>query len=175
MKIRPAVANDAPNIADIHATSWRNTYQGTLTAEYLSEIVSKDRYQLWKDRFDKPKSNQYVIVAEQDAEMVGFACVYVGENSQWGSYVDNLHVRKDQQSKGIGKALLAEICRWCLQVNPAGSLCLTVNQDNVKAQQFYRYVGAHNEKEDLWNAPDGSTVPIYWFVWDEIGSLAENG
>jgi ribosomal protein S18 acetylase RimI-like enzyme len=177
MKIRPALASDAETIADIHATSWRDTYQGTLAAEYLLDVVPRERYELWIDRFEKPKPNQYVAVAEQDGEILGFACVYVGENSQWGSYVDNLHVRKDHQSKGIGKSLLAEICRWCLQQNPAGSICLTVNQDNVNAQEFYKSVGARNLKEDMWNAPDGSRVPIYWFVWDKanVDILAEAG
>ena len=165
MNIRPALASDAERIADIHARSWHHTYQGTFTAQYLSDVVSKERQELWINRFDQPKPNQYVIVAEQDAEMLGFACVYVGENPKWGSYLDNLHVRKDQQSRGIGKSLLVEIWDWCNQQKPNSGLCLTVNQDNVKAQAFYKSLGARNVKEDLWNAPDGSTVPTYWFVW----------
>lgn len=175
MNIRPASASDAQIIADIHATSWRHTYQDTLTAEYLSEVVSKERRELWVNRFDMPKPNQYVAVAEQDGEILGFACVYVGENSQWGSYLDNLHVRKEHQSKGIGKALLIEICRWCQQQDPNSSLCLTVNQDNANAQEFYKSLGARNLEADVWHAPDGSTVPTYWFVWDNISALAKNG
>jgi ribosomal protein S18 acetylase RimI-like enzyme len=166
MNIRPALASDAQIIADIHAKSWHHSYQGTLTAHYLSDIVSLERYELWVNRFDKPKPNQYVAVAEQDGEIVGFACAYAGENSQWGSYLDNLHVSKDYQSKGIGKSLLVEIWGWCNQQKPNTGLCLTVNQDNLNAQAFYKSLGARNVKEDLWNAPDGSIVPTYWFVWD---------
>lgn len=174
MNIRPASASDAQTIADLHATSWRHTYKGTLTAQYLSEVVSKERHKLWIDRFDAPEPNQYVAVAEQDGEILGFACVYTGANPQWGSYLDNLHVRKDRQSKGIGKSLLIEICRWCRQQDPSEHLCLTVNQDNVNAQKFYKSLGARNMKEDIWNAPDGSIVPTYWFVWDNISLLAES-
>ena len=43
---------------------------------------------------------------------------------------------------------------------------LLVNQDNAKAQQFYKNSGARNAKEGVWNAPDGNVVPSYWFVWE---------
>lgn len=166
MKIRPASASDARSIADIHANSWRHAYRDTLTAEYLAEVVSKERHELWINRFDSPKPNQLVAIAEQDGEIIGFACAFVGEHAEWGSYLDNLHVRQDHQSKGIGKSLLVEIWTWCNQKEPNSGLCLTVNQDNAKAQAFYKSLGAQNRKVDLWNAPDGSTVPTYWFVWD---------
>jgi hypothetical protein len=54
-------------------------------------------------------------------------------------------------------------------------MCLLVNQDNVKAQAFYNSLGARNAENGVWNAPDGSEVPTYWFVWDKIGTLTENG
>jgi ribosomal protein S18 acetylase RimI-like enzyme len=175
MKIRAALASDAQSIADIHTTSWRNTYQNALTAHYLSDVVPQERNEVWASRLDMPKPNQYVVVAEQDGEILGFACVYAAENSKWGSYLDNLHVRKAHQSKGIGKSLLIEVSRWCHQQEPIGGLCLLVNQENVKAQAFYKSAGARNAQESVWNAPDGSVVPTYWFVWDKIGSLVENG
>ncbi|WP_308364571.1 MULTISPECIES: GNAT family N-acetyltransferase [unclassified Microbulbifer] len=175
MKIRAALASDAQSIADIHTTSWRDTYKNALTAQYLSDVVPKERNEVWTSRLDMPKPNQYVAVAEQHEEIVGFACAYAGENSKWGSYLDNLHVRKTHQSKGIGKSLLIEVSRWCHQQEPIGGLCLLVNQDNVKAQEFYKSLGARNAQEGVWNAPDGNTVPTYWFVWDKINTLAENG
>ncbi len=175
MRIRAALASDAQSIADIHITSWRNTYEKALTAHYLSDVVPKERNEVWTNRLDMPKPNQYVVVAEQDGGIVGFACAFAGENPKWGSYLDNLHVRKAHQSKGIGKSLLIEISRWCHQQEPCGGMCLLVNQDNVKAQAFYKSFGARNAQKSVWNAPDGSTVPTYWFVWDNIGLLAENG
>src|SRR5690554_3059228 len=175
MKIRAALASDAQSIADVHTTSWRNTYQNALTAQYLSDVVPQERNEVWASRLDMPKPNQHVVVAEQDGEILGFACVYAAENSKWGSYLDNLHVRKAHQSKGIGKSLLIEVSRWCHQQEPIGGLCLLVNQENVKAQAFYKSAGARNAQESVWNAPDGSVVPTYWFVWDKIGSLVENG
>ena len=93
MKIREALATDAQSIADIHTTSWRNNYQNTLTAQYLSNVVPIERNEVWKNRLEAPQANQYVAVAERADEVIGFVCAYVGENSRWGSYLDNLHIR----------------------------------------------------------------------------------
>jgi ribosomal protein S18 acetylase RimI-like enzyme len=175
MRIRAASLDDAKTIADIHAASWRNTYQNALTARYLSDVVPRERNEVWASRLEAPKPNQYVLVAEKNGEIVGFACVYAGEHAKWGSYLDNLHVCKDDQAKGIGKSLLVEVFRWCHQREPTRGMCLLVNQDNVKAQGFYKSLGARNAQESVWNAPDGSAVPTFWFVWDNLDNLIENG
>lgn len=175
MKIRAATAGDAQSIADIHTASWRNTYHNALTAQYLADVVPQERSAVWVSRLDAAKASQYVAVAEQDDKIIGFACVYAGENPQWGSYLDNLHVHKAYQSKGIGKSLLIEVSRWCHRQEPTKGMCLLVNQDNVKAQEFYKSLGARNAQEGVWNAPDGSTVPTYLFVWDKMDGLVKNG
>ena len=175
MKIREASKFDVPHIADIHTTSWRNTYNSALTSQYLTDVVPGERIEVWKERLNNPKINQYVVVAEHNSEIVGFVCVYAGENPDWGSYLDNLHVRNAYQSKGIGKSLLIEGARWCYQQEPSKGMCLLVNQDNYKAQEFYKKLGARNVQKGIWDAPDGSAVPTYWFVWDNLNILIENG
>lgn len=175
MEIRAALLADAKSIADIHTLSWRSTYQNALSGKYLKDIVPKERDSVWKDRLKNPKLNQHVLVAESEGEIIGFVCLYADENPDWGSYLDNLHVRKKHQSKGIGKALLIEGAHWCFQKEPTQGLCLLVNQDNFKAQEFYKWLGAHNTQTGVWNAPDGSVVPTYWFVWEHLGSLVESG
>jgi len=175
MKIRVASKDDVKYIADIHTLSWRNTYQSALTKQYLAEIVPKERSEVWESRLENPKSNQYVIVAESDGEIVGFGCVYSGENPEWGAYLDNLHISKSYQSKGIGKLLMVEIAQWCFKQEPEKGMCLLVNQDNAKAQGFYKKLGARNARTGIWNAPDGSIVPTYWLVWDNLNKLAKFG
>ncbi len=66
-------------------------------------------------------------MAEFDEGIVGVACFYSDGNPDFGSYLDNLHIRKTHQSKGIGKSLLIEGARWCLQQEPDKGLCLLVN------------------------------------------------
>jgi len=142
-----------------------------LSKEYLENIVPQERIELWRNRLSKPKSNQYVIVAESEGKVLGFACFYAGKQPQWGSYLDNLHVRKASQAQGTGKSLLLNGARWCQLQAPDKGMCLLVNQNNLKAQEFYAWLGASNLKGDVWNAPDGSVVPTYWFVWAQLDRL----
>lgn len=174
MEIREASRSDALIIADIHAKSWKNTYQYVLTKKYLLDTVPEERHAIWVERLENPKHNQHVLIASLGDEIVGFVCIYADENSQWGSYLDNLHVLKRYQSKGIGKALLIQSVRWCLQQYPTKGMCLLVNQDNTYAQEFYKKLGAFNAQKSTWNAPDGSIVPTYWFVWNNLSNLVEN-
>jgi hypothetical protein len=51
------------------------------------------------------------------------------------------------------------------------SLCLLVNQNNARAQNFYLKLGGVNERADTWAAPDGSKVPTFWFVWRQLQAL----
>jgi len=175
MKIRPASITDAFEIADIHAESWRATYSSVLTMEYLRDKVPRERIEIWKERLGKPKENQCVFVAESQERVVGFSCGYSGENVAWGSYLDNLHVRKQFQSQGVGTSLLLAVANWCYERDHSSGLCLLVNQDNIKAQNFYTKLGAHNKKSGVWNAPDGSVVDTYWFAWDKLSGLVKNG
>lgn len=157
MKLRIATLSDANAIANLHTASWRSTYHSVLTKEYLQHTVPIERKAVWKQRLEAPGDNQYILVAESKKSIVGFACAFAGENPEWGSYLDNLHVSKSHQSKGLGRSLLIKVAQWCNQQFPGNGLCLLVNQASV------------------WDVPDGSLVPTYWFVWDTVKGLIENG
>lgn len=174
MKIRQAAPADAVSIAEIHTDSWRKTYVAVLSADYLAQNVPSERKQLWEERLSSPKGNQRVIVAEIQEVVVGFACVFAKHHGSWGSYLDNLHVGAKYQGKGVGQALLGEVAKWCESRNPGTGLYLSVNQDNIRAQRFYLDRGAHNAEPGIWNAPDGSKVPTYWFAWGSVGLLAKS-
>ncbi len=47
MKIRVASPADAANIADIHTASWRDTYKSVLIEAYLTDIVPREREEVW--------------------------------------------------------------------------------------------------------------------------------
>ncbi len=171
MEIRIARVADAIAIADLHTESWRNTYKNVLTKDYLRDIVPQERKSIWQKRLNSPKDNQYVLVAESNGTVIGFACAFVDEHTDWGSYLENLHINRDYQSKGIGKALLLKVAQFCNKKATRKGLCLLVNQDNTDAQKFYLHLGANNAQTSIWNAPDGSVVPTYWFLWDNLDDL----
>ncbi len=171
MKLRLATSSDVKSIAALHAASWQVTYKHVLSADYLQKTVPAEREAVWTERFASPKANQCVLMAEDESGVIGFACAFAAEHAEWGSYLDNLHIRHSSQGQGTGKALLVNMAQWCKLYAPKRGLYLSVNQGNHRAQQFYLGLGARNADSWIWHAPDGSAVPAYWFVWESLETL----
>ncbi|WP_096085055.1 GNAT family N-acetyltransferase [Agaribacterium haliotis] len=171
MILRLATANDADNIAAIHSRSWKENYQNALSAEYLATGATKERQQLWRTRLHTPEANQRVIVADNGRQLCAFVCMYLSAHQHWGSYIDNLHVLRTHHRQGLGRALLGEAARISYQQQAKQGMYLLVNQDNQKAQAFYKKLGANKAESAIWHAPDGSAVPTYYFVWHDLHRL----
>jgi len=172
--IRPAILTDSQGIAELHAASWRSAYKTALSERYLAGDIVADRYALWKSRLSTPPENQYVVLAENDRELVGFACVLFDDTQDWGSLLDNIHVRQDEQRAGLGTALLQAVAMQCHLVASEVGLFLWVLQDNGHAQRFYLRHRARNTGSDIWDAPGGTRVPRFRFAWSaaELSALA---
>jgi ribosomal protein S18 acetylase RimI-like enzyme len=175
MNIRPATAEHADAIADLHASSWSITYNDVLSQDYLQNVVPSERLSVWRERLKNPRENQFVLVAEDNGFVIGFACAFVMEHLEWGSYLENLHVRQSHHGRGIGAKLLIEVAAICEQKCAGKGLYLSVNQANQNAQKFYLKLGAENTQVSVWDAPDGSHVPTFRFVWKTTAALAERG
>lgn len=170
-QIRSGQGADAQAIAALHAASWARTYADELDADYLCRRVPAERLAVWQQRFAEPKANQRVFVAEDAGEVVGFACAFLAEHDEWGSYLDNLHVAHSHQGRRVGSALMAAVAAACEQHAPGQGLYLMVNQTNHRAQAFYTGVGAVNAEASVWQAPDGSVVPTFRFAWPAAAVL----
>jgi ribosomal protein S18 acetylase RimI-like enzyme len=162
MNIRPAQENDISNIAALHTISWRTTYMDVLTPQYLTHDIEQDRLNTWSERIKNPPQNQIILVAETHNEFLGFGCLYLDKDPQWGALLDNLHVQPHHKGKGIGKVLMREIAHRC--ENNIG-LYLWVLECNVAAQIFYQKLGAVHTQTDVWPAPDGSNATAFRYIW----------
>ena len=171
MHIRPATQEDAESIAQLHAESWRVAYRGIFRDEFLARNVVQDRIEVWRQRFATPKQNQMVLVAEKSQELIGFACAFGNEDQKWGTFIDNLHVRKGKSRQGIGKRLMREIAHWSQQHYPGAGLYLSVLEANVAARLFYEALGATNQAARLWEPPGGGEVVELHYVWLSLDSL----
>ncbi len=109
MRYREATEADAMAIATLHAESWRAHYRGGYHDEYLDGDVVGERVRVWKKRLSTPAPNQFVVLAEDDHGLVGFACAYGRDDETWGTLLDNLHVRPEFQGRGTGATLLGEV------------------------------------------------------------------
>jgi GNAT superfamily N-acetyltransferase len=83
-------------------------------------------------------------VAVRDGRVVGFALWFLNYSTWLGShgiYLEDLYVTPDMRGQGIGRELLAELARLCVQ-RGYGRLEWAVLDWNEPAIGFYRSLGA---------------------------------
>jgi ribosomal protein S18 acetylase RimI-like enzyme len=171
-QIRQALPSDADDIARLHAISWRTAYRGALSDAYLDGPIEAERAELWRGRLAQPAANQFVVIAESRGQAVGFACAYGGEDPQWGTFLDNLHVLPESKRQGIGARLMREVAAWSARAHPGQGIYLWVLGSNLDAQRFYARIGGENAGTDLWTPPDGSALPKVRIAWRSAEALA---
>lgn len=88
-------------------------------------------------------------IAEWDGEPVGFAVwfyTYSTFSGRHGIWLEDLFVRPDQRSRGIGKALIARLARRCVE-EKLPRLAWWVLNWNEPSRAFYRSIGAKAQDE----------------------------
>ena len=167
IRYREAVQEDAHAIANLHAESWRATYRGSYSDEYLDGPVFQDRIDVWTKRLSTPPPNQVVLLAEDSAGLAGFACVVGDKDEQWGSLLDNLHVRRQRHGQGIGRSLMSEVARWCHAHHAERGLYLWVIAQNDHARRFYERLGATDVggESRVPSAGGGEPIALRRYAW----------
>jgi len=176
MKFREAIKLDAEQLALLHADSWRNTYRGLFSNDFLDNEVIENRLSVWWERLNNPSNNQFVLVAEDSEKINGFVCVYGNNSTQYGSLVDNLHIWKSHIRNGIGTVLMKKAGVWLQSKYPDVGVYLWVMESNNPARAFYEKLGARNVGViDKPNPVGGGNAKNCRYVWSRPTLLAGNG
>lgn len=170
-RFREATEADATAIAALHAESWRAHYRGAYRDEYLDGDVVGDRRRVWEERLSAPAPNQFVVLAEESGDLIGFACVYGEDDETWGSLLDNIHVRPGHQGRGVGAGLLAEVAAWCRANYADCGLYLWVLEQNREAQRFYQRLGASDRGGEVSEPPGGGQIHGRRYVWTVVPDI----
>ena len=99
IEYRVAGPADSDAIAFLHTRSWRENYRGAFSDAFLDRDLPGERLGVWRERLNGPPSDQFVELAVDGTELVGFVCAYGAHEPHWGSFVDNLHVAKAAKRK----------------------------------------------------------------------------
>jgi GNAT superfamily N-acetyltransferase len=170
--LREATERDAAAIAWLHAESWRSAYRGMLSDEYLDHRVHHERAALWQQRFsEQAETPFFVILAEAETELAGFACAFPDEHPIYGAFLDNLHVVPRRTGQGIGRRLLTAVAERLLANERRGGLYLWVIEQNIRARRFYSQAGGLEVGRDTLSMPDGSRVMEMRCYWPDPARL----
>ncbi len=170
--LRDATEHDFPAIARLHAESWRSAYRGMLSDEYLDNRVHLERVALWQQRFSEQTEKPFfVILAETETDLAGFACAFPDEHPTFGAFLDNLHVAPERTGQGIGRRLLTAVAERLLADGRRGGLYLWVIEKNARARQFYSKAGALEVECVELSLPDGSRLNEMRCYWPDPARL----
>lgn len=138
--IRPATVNDVPLL--------RTMIRELAEYERELDMVEITEADLARDGFGaNPKFR--VLMAEWEEQPAGYA-LFFGYYSTWvgaGLFLEDLFVREEFRTRGIGRALFAAVARIAVRENCYG-VQWEVLDWNEKAIEFYKSLGA--EFRDRW-------------------------
>lgn len=154
LEVRAAVAGDAEQVALLHTDSWRRFYRGAFSDSYLDGDVLSDRRTVWGARLAEP-GHSATVVLQDGSGVAGFVHVILDHDDQWGSFVDNLHVRHDQQRGGLGRVLLTRAAIAVVERAKDRRMYLWVLEQNTNAQGFYAAMGGVCVEKALVSPPGG--------------------
>lgn len=139
--IRPARAEDAEAIAQVHVTSWHEAYAGVVPAEYLDEYDLARRTREWTDWLEPgARPGTRVWVAEVASRVVGFADLGPSRDADaTGSTLQIYAIYLEPRWWGRGVA--RELVRTVLAAAPGVPVTLWVLAANDRARHFYRRHG----------------------------------
>jgi hypothetical protein len=175
LRVREATCEDAEAVAKLHAESWRSAYRGAYRDEFLDGDVFVERAEVWRERLCEPSSSQFVLIAEDAGQLAGLACAYGGEDPQWGTLLDNLHVSCALQRQVLGARLVCRVGGWCRGQVPDCGLYLWVLAQNDRPRAFYERMGASDRGGTRFDAPGGGEIQSRRYAWSTLAEVAALG
>ena len=140
--IRKAVAADVPKVIEL--------LREFAVFEKLEDDFFIAESDLSKVVFGE-KAFVYLLVAESEEELTGFALLYPKFASFRGErslYLEDLYVRQTERGKGLGLALLKEAAKFAAS-NDFQRLDWQALKWNTPAIDFYRKIGAESDDGNI--------------------------
>jgi len=161
MLIRPAVPDDAWEVARVHVRAWQVAYRQLLPSDYLARLRPEERAQRY-DFANQDPLRPKTIVAVAHGAVRGFATTAPARDSDAGDCAElrALYVDPDWWGCGAGCALMTAARQAMTELKYRHAL-LWLLAGNERAARFYRIDG--------WRA-DGTarTDHIWGITVDEV-------
>jgi len=104
--IRNATYGDIPSIIEVDLSSTtKDELLGFTTPEWVTYSSPDELMKFWAEG-NGLKDGSEIIVAVKDGKIIGFI---VFKKERDNLYIDNLHIIRDQQRRGVGRALVTHV------------------------------------------------------------------
>jgi ribosomal protein S18 acetylase RimI-like enzyme len=107
----------------------------------------------------------------QENIIVGFSCIYLDDDSIYGTLLDNLHVSAGCQRSGIGRLLMKKSAKLILQRSNNRKMYLWVFEANQNARQVYERLGGKNVETVKKQNDDGTEAKACRYFWEDVTPL----
>jgi len=171
IRIREAQKRDSAAIAKVHIDSWRTTYKGIVSDDYLSVMSYTEREQRWQEFFEDTDHFQFVYLAEEkNGQIVGFASAGVNrtEIADYQGELYAIYILREYQGKGIGRQLTEAVARRLLR-EEIRSISVWVLEKN-SACRFYEALGGIKLLEKEINIGNTKLIEVA-YGWKDINTL----
>ena len=168
---RRAKKGDAASIAGVRIDAWRASYRGLVPDSYLDHLKPEESVKLWEQVLEASSDAACTFVAESGGEIIGFASGMTLAESRFGcdAELTAICVLPDEQRKGIGKRLLANVAATLISAGATGLMAWVLSK-NEGAGEFFASLGAERLYEQTFTWDDGSELDEIGFVWRKLHS-----
>lgn len=162
-------------MARVHVDTWRTTYEGIVSDEYLA-VLSYERCQAgWIEHLSNSGSETHAFVVESHPGHVVAIASGGPLRDAWDGFDGELYViyvLKSFQGKGYGKLLVAQVAED-LASRGYRSLVIWVLKDNP-ARRFYERLGGRLATEKVVEIGGRQLVDVA-YVWSDLAGLRQQG
>ncbi|HEY3889679.1 MAG TPA: GNAT family N-acetyltransferase [Caulobacteraceae bacterium] len=144
--IRRAALADAAALAQVHETTWRETYIGLMSEQLLDALTADARTEAWRRILSGETGYlSTTYIAERAGAFVAFgSCgeqrdpdfVAAGYDGEFAA----VYVLRSDQRRGLGKRLMTAMMRDLADRGLTG-FTLWVPRDNIPARSLYEQLG----------------------------------
>ena len=137
VKIRVGIPADLPGIIDLDKQLWKHLISPPTSLELdLAEFPeNRSKYQI-------PRDDSYISVAEIDGEIVGFISCRTGEQESKtlrnpdAPHINGTYVREDLRDRNVAQLLLQDVFRWSAE-RSAPHVTVDFESTNVEGAGFW--------------------------------------
>ncbi len=171
--LRDADPADAEAIARVHARSREEAYASFMSPERLHRHTQAWREARWHRFLTEPDYGQarFLVLAETDAEIVGFAAAEPARHGDPGYPVAirSLYLRRAFHGHGHGRRLLEAAVERLVQTG-ATAVIVWTQETNEMARGFYEHLGGIYVRTRP-SSPGPDAIPTVGYGWPDARSI----